>query len=66
MNTDLEIDLLRTFVAVAAHQNFTYAARTIGRTQSAVGIQMSIASRTCPSDTPKQIDRRIWRKISSF
>jgi DNA-binding transcriptional LysR family regulator len=40
MQNDLEIDLLRSFVAVAAHRNFTHAARTIGRTQSAVSLQI--------------------------
>lgn len=40
MKNDLEIDLLRSFVAVAAHRNFTHAARSIGRTQSAVSLQI--------------------------
>lgn len=40
MRRDLEIDLLRSFVAVASHRNFTHAARTIGRTQSAVSLQI--------------------------
>ncbi|MEP0962277.1 MAG: LysR substrate-binding domain-containing protein [Roseobacter sp.] len=40
MRNDLEIDLLRSFVAVAAHRNFTHAARAIGRTQSAVSLQI--------------------------
>jgi len=40
MKNDLEIDLLRSFVAVAAHRNFTHAARTVGRTQSAVSLQI--------------------------
>lgn len=40
MKRDLEIDLLRTFAAVAAHRNFTQAARAIGRTQSAVSLQI--------------------------
>lgn len=40
MKNDLEIDLLRSFVAVAAHRNFTHAARAIGRTQSAVSLQI--------------------------
>jgi len=40
MKRDLEIDLLRAFVAVAAHQNFTHAARDVGRTQSAVSLQI--------------------------
>ncbi|WP_299963518.1 LysR substrate-binding domain-containing protein [uncultured Roseobacter sp.] len=40
MKRDLEIDLLRSFVAVAAHLNFTKAAIAIGRTQSAVSLQI--------------------------
>ncbi len=40
MRRDLEIDLLRSFVAVAAHRNFTHAAQAIGRTQSAVSLQI--------------------------
>lgn len=40
MKRDLEIDLLRSFAAVAAHRNFTQAARAIGRTQSAVSLQI--------------------------
>lgn len=40
MRRDLEIDLLRSFTAVAAHRNFTQAARAIGRTQSAVSLQI--------------------------
>jgi len=40
MRRDLEIDLLRSFVAVAAHCNFTQAARAVGRTQSAVSLQI--------------------------
>jgi len=40
MNRDLEIDLLRSFAAVAAHRNFTHAAQAIGRTQSAVSLQI--------------------------
>lgn len=40
MKRDLEIDLLRSFLAVAAHRNFTQAARAIGRTQSAVSLQI--------------------------
>lgn len=40
MKHDLEIDLLRSFAAVAAHRNFTHAARTVGRTQSAVSLQI--------------------------
>lgn len=40
MKRDLEIDLLRSFVAVAAHRNFTQAATAIGRTQSAVSLQI--------------------------
>ncbi|MEM9247152.1 MAG: LysR substrate-binding domain-containing protein [Pseudomonadota bacterium] len=40
MKRDLEIDLLRSFVAVAAHRNFTKAAKAIGRTQSAVSLQI--------------------------
>ena len=40
MKRDLEIDLLRSFVSVAAHRNFTKAAHAIGRTQSAVSLQI--------------------------
>lgn len=40
MKRDLEIDLLRAFVAVAANRNFTLAARSVGRTQSAVSMQI--------------------------
>ncbi|WP_340159928.1 LysR substrate-binding domain-containing protein [uncultured Hoeflea sp.] len=40
MQRDLEIDLLRSFVAIAAHRNFTRAAEAIGRTQSAVSLQL--------------------------
>ncbi|MEO9900718.1 LysR substrate-binding domain-containing protein [Nisaea sp.] len=40
MQRDLEIDLLRSFVAVAAHSNFTRAAQVTGRTQSAVSLQI--------------------------
>lgn len=40
MKRDLEIDLLRSFVAVSAHRNFTHAAQAIGRTQSAVSLQI--------------------------
>ncbi len=40
MSIPLESDLLRTFVAVANSRNFTRAGETIGRTQSAVSIQM--------------------------
>ena len=40
MKRDLEIDLLRAFVAVAANRNFTRAAQAIGRTQSAVSLQI--------------------------
>jgi DNA-binding transcriptional LysR family regulator len=40
MQRDLEIDLLRSFAAVAAHTNFTRAAHAIGRTQSAVSLQI--------------------------
>lgn len=36
----MEIDLLRSFVAVAAQRNFTNAAAAIGRTQSAVSLQI--------------------------
>ena len=40
MQRDLEIDLLRAIVAVAKLRNFTHAARAIGRTQSAVCLQI--------------------------
>lgn len=40
MPIHLESDLLRTFVAIADHENFTRAAVAVGRTQSAVSMQM--------------------------
>ncbi len=40
MRRDLEIDLLRSFVSVAEHKNFTRAAAAIGRTQSAISLQI--------------------------
>ena len=40
MQRDLEVDLLRSFVSVAEHENFTRAAAAIGRTQSAVSLQI--------------------------
>ncbi|WP_085905504.1 LysR substrate-binding domain-containing protein [Kiloniella majae] len=40
MNPNLESDLLRTFVAIAETKNFTRASEVVGRTQSAVSIQM--------------------------
>lgn len=40
MKQNLEIDLLRSFVAVAAHLNFTKAAQSVSRTQSAVSLQI--------------------------
>lgn len=40
MKRDLEIDLLRSFVAVASHLNFTRAAQSVSRTQSAVSLQI--------------------------
>ncbi len=40
MNTNLEIDLLRTFVAVADTGGFTAAAELVARTQSAVSLQI--------------------------
>ncbi|MEP5731846.1 MAG: LysR substrate-binding domain-containing protein [Sulfitobacter sp.] len=40
MQRDLEIDLLRSFVAVSQHRNFTHAAHSVGRTQSAVSLQI--------------------------
>lgn len=40
MRRDLEIDLLRSFMAVAAHLNFTKAAQSVSRTQSAVSLQI--------------------------
>jgi DNA-binding transcriptional LysR family regulator len=36
----LDLDLLRTFVAICDAQTFTAAARRVGRTQSAVSLQM--------------------------
>ena len=40
MNPNLEIDLLRTFVAVADTASFTAAAQLVARTQSAVSLQI--------------------------
>ena len=40
MQRDLEIDLLRAFVAVTSHRNFTHAAAAVGRTQSAMSMQI--------------------------
>ena len=40
MNPSLESDLLRTLTAIAETGNFTRAAETVGRTQSAVSVQM--------------------------
>jgi DNA-binding transcriptional LysR family regulator len=40
MTIPLESDLLRTFIAVAETSNFTKAAELVGRTQSAVSMQM--------------------------
>lgn len=40
MASTLESDLLRSFVAVADHESFTRAAEALGRTQSAVSMQM--------------------------
>ncbi|MDB5522448.1 MAG: LysR family transcriptional regulator [Rhizobium sp.] len=40
MNAPLESDLLRTFIAVAETSNFTKAAEMVGRTQSAVSMQI--------------------------
>ena len=40
MSVHLDSDLLRTFVAVADTANFTRAAHAVGRTQSAVSMQM--------------------------
>lgn len=40
MNPNLESDLLRTLVAIAETKNFTRASEIVGRTQSAVSIQM--------------------------
>ena len=40
MNPPLDSDLLRTFLAVATAGNVTRAAEKIGRTQSAVSIQI--------------------------
>jgi DNA-binding transcriptional LysR family regulator len=40
MNAQLDSDLLRTFVAIAETGNFTRAAEQVGRTQSAVSMQM--------------------------
>lgn len=40
MSRDLEIDLLRSFMAVATHLNFTKAGQSVSRTQSAVSLQI--------------------------
>ncbi|ARE84276.1 HTH-type transcriptional regulator GltC [Roseovarius mucosus] len=40
MHRDLEIALLRSFMAVAAHLSFTKAAHSVSRTQSAVSLQI--------------------------
>lgn len=40
MNPNLESDLLRTLVAIADTKNFTRASTKVGRTQSAVSVQM--------------------------
>src|SRR5262245_7086490 len=40
MNAQRDSDLLRTFVAIAETGNFTRAAEQVGRTQSAVSMQM--------------------------
>jgi DNA-binding transcriptional LysR family regulator len=40
MKAPLDSDLLRTFVAIADTRNFTHAASAVGRTQSAVSMQM--------------------------
>ena len=40
MKRDLEIDLLRSFMAVATHLNFTKAAHSVSRTQSAVSLKI--------------------------
>jgi DNA-binding transcriptional LysR family regulator len=40
MTSHLEPDLLRTFIAIAETSRFTEAARRVGRTQSAVSMQM--------------------------
>ena len=37
---NLDLDLVRTFVAVADMRSFTRAAERLGRTQSAVSLQM--------------------------
>lgn len=40
MNPHLDSDLLRTLIAVSEAKNFTRASETVGRTQSAVSVQM--------------------------
>jgi len=40
MHANLEIDLVRTFVAVAEAKSFTRAGERLGRTQSAISLQM--------------------------
>ena len=41
-----DLDLLRTFVAIAEERSFTWAAARVGRTQSAVSLRCS-DSRVC-------------------
>ena len=36
----LDLDLLRSFVAIAEEKSFTRAAARVGRTQSAISLQM--------------------------
>ena len=36
----LDLDLLRSFIAIAEERSFTRAAERVGRTQSAVSLQM--------------------------
>jgi len=40
MNPNLDSDLLRTLVAIAEAGNFTHAAEIVGRTQSAISVQV--------------------------
>jgi len=58
--TPLETDLLRTFVAVCDAGNFTSAALTVGRTQSAVSMQM----RRLEEDVGKQLFNRNPRGVT--
>ena len=47
MLTNLDLDLLRTFLAFADTGSFTMAADRVGRTQSAVSMQMKRLEEAC-------------------